>query len=98
MMTFEAFKQTLHDPEPPRNTSVMMQALWYAARDNWDKAHDLVQDFPSGDGAWIHAYLHRVEGDLGNAAYWYSRAGKPVDTGSLDSEWERIARELLSRQ
>lgn len=95
-MTFEVFKDSLNHDAPP-SASIMIHALWYAARGDWDKAHTLVQDYESGDGAWIHAYLHRVEGDLGNAAYWYRRAGRPVFSGSLDKEWEEIVRELIAR-
>ena len=58
-------------------------------------AHKLVQDEATADAAWVHAYLHRVEGDLGNAGYWYRRAAKPVATDPLESEWERIASTLL---
>lgn len=56
----------------------------------WDKAHDLIQDLPTAEAAWIHAYLHRKEGDVGNARYWYARAGKPEYNGSLDSEWQEL--------
>ncbi|WAP68749.1 hypothetical protein [Jiella pelagia] len=61
---------------------------------DWDGAHAVVQDDPSADAAWIHAHLHRIEGDLANAAYWYRRAGRPVATSGLDEEREAIAREL----
>ena len=57
---------------------------------DWDKAHELIQDLPSQEAAWIHAYLHRKEGDKWNAQYWYSRAGKPFFDGSLDDEWEQL--------
>ena len=72
-----------------------MQALWRAAKDDWDGAHALVQDETSAEAAWVHAYLHRVEGDLGNAGYWYRRAGKPVAKSALDKEWAEIAAALL---
>jgi hypothetical protein len=72
-----------------------LAALWWAAKSGWDAAHKLVQDEATADAAWVHAYLHRVEGDLGNAGYWYQQAGKPVAAGSLVSEWERIASALL---
>jgi hypothetical protein len=64
-------------------------------KDNWDRAHRLVQDEGTSDAAWVHAYLHRVEGDLSNAAYWYRRAGKAVATGSLEAEWGDIVSGLL---
>jgi hypothetical protein len=72
-----------------------LAALWWAAKGGWDQAHKLVQDEASAEAAWVHAYLHRVEGDRGNADYWYRRAAKPVASGSLDTEWERIASALL---
>jgi hypothetical protein len=72
-----------------------LAALWWAAKGNWDKAHKIAQDVETVDAAWVHAYLHRVEGDLGNAGYWYRQAGKPVAKDSLDAEWERIASSLL---
>ncbi|RED97492.1 hypothetical protein [Marinoscillum furvescens] len=56
----------------------------------WDKAHDLIQDLPTAEAAWIHAYLHKKEGDVSNARYWYARAGKPEYNGSLDSEWQEL--------
>jgi hypothetical protein len=74
-----------------------LEALWYDANDNWDKAHSIAQEIDSRDGAWVHAYLHRREGDHGNASYWYHRAGKSVSRMSLEDEWESIAKELLGR-
>jgi hypothetical protein len=67
-----------------------LRALWYAAQGDWDKAHQLVQDDPSADCAWVHAYLHRAEGDIGNAHYWYQRARKPAATNSLDDELQAL--------
>ena len=80
-------------PEPPEGAA--LQALWWAARGNWEAAHRCAQDGGGRDADWVHAYLHRVEGDLQNAGYWYARAGKPVATGGLDAEWEAIAGALL---
>lgn len=82
-------KQSLIDkPEQGiKDLSVPLRALWYAAHDQWDTAHKLVQDDPSLDCAWVHAYLHRVEGDIGNARYWYNQAGKrPATDVSLEHE------------
>jgi hypothetical protein len=73
-------------------------ALWWDARGDWDKAHESAQDVAGPDGAWVHAYLHRKEGDEGNAAYWYRRAGCPVAKGDFQQEWEQIVRELLARE
>jgi len=89
------FKSSLSGAAPAPEVHAPLAALWWAAKGGWDAAHKLVQDDATADAAWVHAYLHRVEGDLGNAGYWYRRAGKPVATGSLESEWERIASALL---
>jgi hypothetical protein len=89
------FKASLSGAAPASQLDAPLAALWWAAKGGWDAAHKLVQDEASADAAWVHAYLHRVEGDLGNAGYWYRQAGKPVATGSLDAEWERIASVLL---
>jgi hypothetical protein len=64
---------------------------------DWDSAHRLAQNEPSRDGSWVHAYLHRVEGDLGNASYWYHNAGKRMPDNSLDEEWEYIAMTLAEK-
>jgi len=86
-----------HDSNPPSDLSPAVQALWLAKAGRWDESHDLCQDVPDPAGAWIHAYLHREEGDLGNAAYWYSRAGRsaPPSTTTLALEWHEIAEALL---
>ena len=94
-MTLAEFKRGLAKPKPPADLAPTLAALWWAAKGGWDEAHKIVQDEETTDAAWVHAYLHRVEGDLGNAGYWYRQAGKPVATGSLDAEWERIASVLL---
>ncbi|MEO5716682.1 MAG: hypothetical protein ABIT37_24600 [Luteolibacter sp.] len=85
------------DASPPDGISTAARALWFARAGKWDAAHDLCQEIPGAAGAWIHAYLHREEGDLSNAAYWYSRAGKPVPPPSLSlgDEWLAIAAVLL---
>ena len=89
------FKASLSGAAPAPQLDAPLAALWWAARDGWDRAHRLVQDEETTEAAWVHAYLHRVEGDLGNAGYWYRRARKVVATGSLDAEWEAIASALL---
>ena len=85
------------DPEPPTGASIEERTLWNARAGNWDIAHDLCQDVPGKAGSWIHAWLHRQEGDLGNAAYWYSRAGRtmPEKSTTLEEEWLGIAKELM---
>jgi hypothetical protein len=89
------FKTSLSGAAPAPGLDAPLAALWWAAKNGWDQAHKLVQDESTADAAWVHAYLHRVEGDLGNAGYWYRQAGKPVTTGSLETEWERISAALL---
>ena len=95
-MTPAAFNAVLSDPAPPRELVAPLAALWWAKKGDWDKAHRIVMDEVGQDAAWVHAYLHRVEGDLGNAGYWYRRAGKPAAAGSLDAEWGDIVSALLS--
>ncbi|GAC1481297.1 MAG: hypothetical protein NVS2B11_06500 [Acetobacteraceae bacterium] len=82
-------------PEAPAKGAAI-EALWWAAREDWTHAHELAQADHGAPAAWVHAYLHRVEGDPENAAYWYERAGKPVATAPLDDEWRAIAAALLS--
>ncbi len=77
------FKASLSGAAPAPDLDAPLAALWWAAKGNWDEAHKIAQDEPTADAAWVHAYLHRVEGDLGNAGYWYRRANKPVAAGSL---------------
>ena len=86
-----------NDDAPPEGITLCAKALWYARAGEWDAAHDLCQNVPGTAGSWIHAWLHRQEGDLGNAGYWYSRAGRgiPPERVSSDDEWMGIARELL---
>lgn len=96
-MQLHDFQASLRQPTPPPDLSPALQALWYAANGDWHRAHDLTQ--PGGAALdWVHAYLHRVEGDLSNAAYWYRRAGKPIATGALDDEWIELATTLLHSQ
>ena len=90
-MDLAAFRASLAAAEPPPDLSQALRALWLDARGNWDGAHDAAQADEGGAGDWVHAYLHRKEGDAGNAAYWYRRARKPVCRASLDEEWAAIA-------
>ena len=89
------FRASFSGAAPAPELAAPLAALWWAAKGGWDKAHKIVQDEPTADAAWVHAYLHRVEGDLGNAGYWYRRAAKPAAAGPIDTEWERIASALL---
>lgn len=91
-------KSSLADAAPPPGVSQPLAALWWSAKGNWEKAHAIAQDTKTPDGAWVHAHLHRVEGDLDNAGYWYGRAGKPPATVPLETEWDQIASSLLSKQ
>ncbi len=89
------FKASLSRAAPAPDLDAPLAALWWAAKGNWDQAHEIAQDEATADGAWVHAYLHRVEGDPGNAGYWYRQAGKPVAAGSFETEWEAITSALL---
>jgi hypothetical protein len=89
------FKASLSGAAPEPGLAAPLAGLWWAAKGNWDEAHRIVQDDASRDAAWVHAYLHRVEGDLGNAGYWYRQAGRPAATDSLESEWQRIVSALI---
>lgn len=93
-VTFEEFKATLEDSTPP-NVAPALLALWHDARGEWNQAHQVAQDVHDAAGAWVHAYLHRKEGDLSNAQYWYRRAGKPSASGALTTEWDHIVAELV---
>ena len=79
---------------PPGLTD-SLQAMWYDGKGDWNKAHNIAQEIHSKEGSWIHAYLHRKEGDAGNAAYWYHRANQPVCKTSLAHEWEDIVKAFL---
>ena len=94
-MKFAAFRESIRAAKPPAGLSEALQALWWEAKGDWDKAHELAQAGEGKAGDWVHAYLHRKEGDPSNAAYWYKRVGRPASTLSLDSEWEEIARDML---
>jgi hypothetical protein len=95
MMDFETYKASLAGDAPPGGLSLAAQALWWEAKGDWHLAHRCAQAQPDAEGAWAHAYLHRVEGDSSNAGGWYRRAGHPVSTAPLEEEWEAIARALL---
>ena len=95
-MEFENFISTLAAPSPPEIVSAYLQAMWFDAKGDWNKAHDIIQDIDDSKAALIHAYLHRKEGDSSNARYWYNRAGKPFPAVSLQQEWEQIVKDLLN--
>ena len=95
-MDLSAFRQSLCAPAPPAGLSPALESLWYDGRGDFDRAHDRAQSDEGGAGDWVHAYLHRKEGDSGNAAYWYRRAGRPFCRDTLDVEWAAIAQALLT--
>ena len=90
-MTFNEFKAA----SDPNGFSIELEALWYDGKGDWNRSHEVIQDVNSKNAAWIHAYLHRKEGDLGNAQYWYSRAGKTMPNVSLDNEWKSLVEYFL---
>ena len=96
-MTPEGFKSSLKNNKPPENINQLLKSLWYDAKGDWNKAHETAQEITSKDGALIHAYLHRKEGDLSNASYWYSRAGKKLPSNSLEEEWEELLVEFINK-
>jgi hypothetical protein len=96
VVTRAEFSATLASSAPPAGLAPPLAALWWAAKGDWERAHKLVQDDEGRDAAWVHAYLHRVEGDLPNARYWYGVAGKPAAAGGLDAEWTSIVAALLT--
>ena len=93
-MNIETFKASTDAETAPDGLSVPLEAMWHQGKGNWEEAHRLAQSEDSPNGSWVHAHLHRVEGDLGNAAYWYRLADTPVCTSSLDDEWEEIVTAL----
>lgn len=84
------------DPAPPAGLSPEATTLWFIKADRWEEAHNIAQDIPSRTGSWLHALLHLIEGDTGNAGYWFARANRPaVRTSDIDSEWEKLAAAIL---
>ena len=95
-MTFEEFSVSAQKGDPPTGVTPALAALWHDRCGDWTKAHEIAQSIQDSTGSWVHAYLHRKEGDPENAAYWYTQAGQPIASDSLDAEWTRIARTLLT--
>ncbi len=96
-MDVAAFRESLTATEPPAGLTLALSALWWDAKGDWNQAHECAQAEKTPIGASVHAYLHRVEGDLSNAGYWYNRAGRAPATGTLAAEWESLASVLLAR-
>ena len=95
-MTFQEFSQSVADVNPPEKISVLLEAMWCDANGQWSKAHEIAQDVATTQGAWVHAFLHRKEGDEGNAGYWYRKAAKPFPSKTLQEEWQEIVVALLT--
>jgi hypothetical protein len=98
MKTLAEFKESLNLDEPIAGLSVQLRSLWYDGKGDWRRAHAEVDHLTDQASAWIHAYLHRKEGDIGNAGYWYNKAGKTRPTISLEKEWEGLVLEFLGRR
>lgn len=99
MTTLEAFCGSVSAAAPPAGVGPALEALWWLKRGDWDRAHQCVQGHEGeADCDWVHAHLHRQEGDLSNARYWYRRSGKPESAAALADEWTVIATEMLARQ
>ena len=94
-MDLDQFRASLDAAEPPGGLAPPLAALWQAAKGDWHTAHGIAQSDKSAEAAWVHAYLHRVEGDESNAGYWYRRAGRPHAKSSLDEEWAAIVAALI---
>jgi len=95
MNNLKEFVDSLAETEPPSSLSEYLLALWYDGKGNWEKSHEIIQDIEDANAEWIHAYLHRKEGDFGNADYWYRRAGKIRPAAILEDEWEDIVKAQL---
>ncbi len=94
-MTFEDFGESLDSDAPPSGVAGVLEALWYDSKGDWDRAHQIVQDMSGAQPARVHAYLHRKEGDLSNARYWYNRAEKPEREATLEQEWQELVESFL---
>jgi hypothetical protein len=94
-MTFDEFRKSLEGSAPPAGLTFALAGLWWDGKGDWTRAHESAQQNEGPDGSWVHAYLHRKEGDQGNAAYWYRRAVKPVCREPLEAEWLSIVQALL---
>ena len=95
MMDYASFERSLAENDPPAGSEPLLQAMWFERKGNWKRAHEIAQDINNADAAWVHAYLHRREGDLPNAGYWYRQARRPVERGEMDEEWRTIVIALL---
>ena len=94
-MHLEEFIQSIKEESPPEGLYEPLEVMWHAHKGDWETAHNIAQSISTELGSWIHAYLHRVEGDLGNAGYWYRRANRPPNSGSTDAEADEIINSIL---
>jgi hypothetical protein len=97
-VTLDDFRESLAATQPPSDISLPLAGLWWDAKGDWTRAHECAQQVEDPAGAWVHAYLHRKEGDQSNAAYWYHRAGKPISREPLEVEWEEMLKHLLKQE
>ena len=97
-MELAQFKKSLESATPPAKISQYLLSLWYEGKDNWDQAHRIAQDITTPDGSWLHAYLHRKEGDQFNASYWYARAGRNKPAIPLDEEWLDLVKHFIDKE
>jgi hypothetical protein len=96
-LNLQAFRESIAKPQPPAGLSLALEALWWDAKGDWDRAHECVQKRDDAAGMRVHAYLHRKEGDQSNAEYWYRRCGAAPSNLTLDKEWQELARALLEQ-
>jgi hypothetical protein len=94
-MSPNEFQESLIFEEPPKDLSAPLTALWWDAKGDWPRAHALVDELESTEGMAVHAYLHRREGSLSNADYWYRRAGRMYYCSALEEEWQALVEGLL---
>ena len=96
-MTYGEFADSISGAKPPKDLSDILTSLWWDKKGNWDRAHSIAQDIPTIQGSAVHAYLHREEGVLWNADYWYSRAGRSRPDIPLEDEWQQLVEEMLAK-
>ena len=96
-MTPKVFRRSLTADVPPETFTELQRALWFGARGDWNPAHEIIQQEDGADAAWVHAWLHRIEGDLANARYWYGQAGRPERSGTTDDELDELLAAFLTK-
>ena len=95
-LNYSDFIETTNLSTPPNGLDPLLLALWHVKKGHWDEAHNIVQDEPGQYACWIHALLHKLEGDNWNASYWYRQAGVKNPELSTGDEWEMIVRKLIA--